>query len=425
MRKTAQIITLGCPKNEVDSEVAGKVLTDAGFSVASDQDMPNVVFINTCGFIDDAKKESIEQIEEALERKKSGEIEQVCVAGCLVKRCEEELSEKFNDVDHFFSVTDFKKINEVYGSACWKNDRFDRAKLTSSHFAYLKISEGCDLKCSFCAIPSIRGPMQSRTVESLVDEAGTLADAGTRELVVIAEDTTRYGNDLRNGSDLCTLLERLEDVSGIEWIRLMYAYPGSVSDRLIELISGSEKICSYLDMPIQHISDRVLDRMNRTYRRRHVEKLVSELRRKVPGITLRTTVITGFPGEKDEDFIELSDFLSDIQFERLGLFRYSDEEGTAAEKLDGKNSFEVISERFDELTLNHDEFLEEKNETFVGTRIKVLVDGQDEETGDYIARTEGDAPEIDLSVRIRRAAEKGEFTEISVEETSAFELSGK
>jgi len=419
---SVQIITLGCPKNEVDSEVIGNILSESGFSVNTDGSDRDAVLINTCGFINDAIKESIDQIREAIASKREGAIKNVYVAGCLVKRYEKELKEAFKDVDLFFSVTDFDSIAGTFHASCMYNDRYPRMRLSYPHYAYLKISEGCDYQCSFCCIPSIRGPLKSRDQTSLLEEARSLVDGGVRELIVIAEDTTRYGKDLHNDHDICTLLTELDKIPDLHWMRLMYAYPGGISERLIDVIKSSRTLCKYIDMPIQHISDSVLERMNRSYRRRHVETLIEKIRLNIPGITLRSTVITGFPGETKKQFIELSDFLSDVEFERLGVFQYSDEEGTEAYLLDNKINTEEITERYEEIRFNQDSISENKNNRRIGSVVEVLVDEIDENSGNCIGRTEGDAPEIDMVARIDHPAVRGQFVSATVKDCTAFEL---
>ncbi len=425
MPKTVQIITLGCPKNEVDSEVTGSILDNAGYEILKNEEPASIVYINTCGFIEDAKKESIDQIIEAIERKKAGEIKKIYIAGCLVQRYEKDLKELFkNEIDGFFSVTDYENIKKSFKPKNWIFDHSSRYRLSADHFAYLKISEGCNYRCSFCAIPSIRGNMQSRSIVSLVDEAKHLVEGGAKELIVISEDITKYGKDLLSEVDLCTLLVELENIPDLKWIRLMYAYPGTISERLIEIIGDSKKICKYIDIPIQHISDQILNRMNRAYGRKEVEYTIDKLRSQIPGITLRSSVIVGFPGETKDHFVELSDFLSDIQFERLGVFCYSDEEGTEAAGFDNKIEPNLITERYDEIRFNHDSAAEKQNRKKIGKKIVTLVDSIGENS-EFIGRTEADAPEIDHIVRINRNAVVGEFTTITVEDSATFELIGK
>lgn len=423
--KSVELITLGCPKNDVDSEVVGQILVDSGLSLSEEQNGASTVFINTCGFIEDAKKESLDRIEEAIARKKAGQIDKIIVAGCLVQRYRKDLEKRFDDIDVFFGVSDFDSIKKYFRVFNGKPGVMDRYRLTPEHFAYLKIAEGCDYKCSFCAIPGIRGLQKSRPLSSLLEEARELIDNGVKELVIIAEDTTRYGIDLDTNEDLCELLKGLSDLDGLKWIRLLYAYPKSISDRLIDIIGERDNICNYIDMPIQHISDPVLKRMNRTYKRRNVEKLIENLRTRIPNIILRTTVIVGFPGETKEQFVELSDFLMENPFDRLGAFIYSDEDGTQAESLDKKLPKNEITERIEEIQLNQNFITEQKNKQIIGKRLEVLVDYKDEESDFFLGRSYGDAPSIDQVIQINRPAEVGEFTTITVEESTATELAGK
>ena len=422
MPESVQLITLGCPKNEVDSEVAARIFTTAGYTVSPEAANPGIVFINTCGFIEDAKKEGFDEIEKVLEKKRQGLVGSVYVAGCLVQRSRRELEEWFPGVDAFFGVTDFSGIAKQLGITDDLGISLPRHRLTPPHYAYLKIAEGCDYDCSFCAIPSIRGRQKSRTPESLCDEARILVEQGARELIVIAEDTTQYGKDLRNGVRLPGLMRKLDAIDGLLWIRLMYAYPGSVSDELINVIANSEKICHYIDVPIQHVNDRILKRMKRAYRRTHIESTIERLRENIPDIALRTTVIAGFPGETDREFVELSDFLSEVEFDRLGVFEYSDEPGTGAYELDDKNDRRVIAERYEELLLNHDEIAEKKNREKIGTEVDVLVDLAGSGGAAGKGRTQADAPDIDMSVRLERPAEPGTIINSRVVDATAFEL---
>ncbi|MFC1477433.1 30S ribosomal protein S12 methylthiotransferase RimO [candidate division KSB1 bacterium] len=426
MNETVQIITLGCPKNEVDSEIIGGIIERSGYSIykGEDEEHPDIVLINTCGFIQDAKTETLEQIEQVVALKEKGYISKIYVAGCLVKRYEDDLKNSFKGIDGFFSVTDFLNIANEFSGSWYEKDLIRRVLFTPGHYAYLKIAEGCDYKCSFCVIPGIRGPMKSRPVEQLLNETHRLVENGVREIIVIAEDITQYGRDLDSKNDLITLLEKMETISGLHWIRLLYAFPGNVSDRLVEIIRSSNKICKYLDIPIQHAADSVLKNMNRTYRQKHVVKLIDSLRKEIPGITLRSSVIVGYPGETEKDFIALSDFLTDIAFERLGVFSYSDEPGAEAFNAINKVEPEIITERYEEIRLNQDVIAEKKSRERIGTTIEVIVDEKDGETGDYLGRTEGDAPEIDNIVRITRAAVPGEFLSITVNNATAFELTG-
>lgn len=417
------MVSLGCPKNDVDSEIVGKILTDCGFSVKTDANGQSSVFINTCGFIEDAKRESIEHIIGAIAQKKAGIVEKIFVAGCLVQRYKKELLNGFPEVDEFFTVCDFSAIKKHFNHICTRQEDFNRYRLTPKHYAYLKIAEGCDYKCSFCAIPMIRGPQRSRTIPSLENEAYYLAESGVKELIIIAEDITRYGSDLGTGDDLCSLLIELEKIPNIRWIRLLYGYPGTISEKLIDIIADSRKICKYLDMPVQHISNPILRKMKRSYTRRTVETVVEKLRKRIPEIVLRTTVIVGFPGETKKQFVELSEFLMDVGFDRLGIFMYSDEDGTPATHFDGKVAPEEITERFEELILNQETISEEKNKRLLGKNIEVLIDLKHK--NQYIGRTYGDAPEIDQIVRVNRKACVGEFTTIKINKVTKTELIGQ
>ncbi|MFC1553906.1 30S ribosomal protein S12 methylthiotransferase RimO [candidate division KSB1 bacterium] len=425
MSKKVKLISLGCPKNDVDSEVIGKILSDAGYDIENDINKSSVIFINTCGFIGDAKNESVGYIVDALDRKRTGEIEKVYVSGCLVKRFSDELKQKFNGVDKFFSVEDFNGIRDNFNLPCWDSEFLSRLQLTPEHYAYLKISEGCDYSCSFCVIPSIRGTLRSRSEKSLIEEANILADNGVKELILVAEDTTSYGNDLSSGEDLSSLLTKLTKIQGIKWLRILYIYPKAVNDKLIDVIASSDKICNYFDMPIQHISDEVLKNMNRTYRRKNIENIIEKLRMSMPGVVLRTSVIVGFPGESKNQFVELSDFLMDNKFERLGVFKYSDEKDAASYGMQNKINETEITERYEELRLNQDMISDKINQEKIWKTFEVLIDSFDREEGCFIGRTYGDAPSIDMVVKTNKQVKIGEFTNLKIKDSNLFEIFGE
>ncbi|MCP4725078.1 MAG: 30S ribosomal protein S12 methylthiotransferase RimO [bacterium] len=424
MNKNVQVITLGCPKNDVDTEVINKILTESGRNIQTGPDNADTIVINTCGFINDAVIESKEKILEAVERKKNGEITRIYVAGCLVKRFQDELRKEFEEVDEFFSVTDFLEMRKYFNVQCSRSSILSRYTLENKPYAYLKISEGCNYACTFCIIPDIRGQMESRGLKSLISEAAELADNGVKELILISEDITKYGQDLEKGNDLNILLKELVKISGIEWIRLLYAYPTWISDGLLDTIASNSKICNYIDMPVQHISDKILKLMNRTYHKRHLEELIEKIRKRVPGIALRTTVIVGFPGETQKEFIELSDFLYKYEFERLGVFEYSDEPGSKAAYLPDKVDRETISERFDELRLNQELIYDKLNEGLIGKKMDVIIDSRDEASDSFLGRTFMDSPGIDLQVRTGKQVQVGQIERLLIKESDTFELTG-
>lgn len=423
MSQNVKIITLGCPKNEVDSEVINKIIHQSGNNVVIDDDEKvDSIIINTCGFISDAVKESKDQIYEALREKEEGKIKKVFVAGCMVKRYKEELEEEFKEVDNFFSVIDFDKIRNEFNVNCSDTENLDRLKTDQVPYAYLKISEGCNYACTFCTIPSIRGSLRSRTYESLIYEANQLVETGVKEIVLISEDTTKYGTDLNEDKNLSKLMRGLNKVDGLKWIKLLYAYPTWVSDDLIDTIAESENICNYIDMPIQHISDKVLKLMKRTYKRKHVEELVAKLRDRIENLIIRSTFIVGFPGETKDDFIQLSDFIQDYAIDRVGVFKYSDEVGTPAELLPKKVDKMEIVDRFEELNLNQDSMYEEMNSKLIGKTMDVLIDTFDEESGEYHGRIYADAPSIDLKVITNSKVNVGDLLPMKINDSNSFEL---
>ena len=426
------VVTLGCEKNTVDSEVIMGMLSRRGLRLENDAERADTVIINTCGFIDVAKKESIGAILEALEMKKQGVLKKVYVAGCLSERYRSELQEEMPDVDQFFGTQDFERILSSIQPATsvepdLKRDLLgERLLTTPRHFAYMKISEGCDNPCSFCAIPIMRGGHRSRSIEELEFEAMMLASNGVKEIVLIAQDSTYYGLDLYGDRTLARLLTRLARVNGIEWIRLMYAYPAKFPIDILDVIAGEEKIAKYLDIPVQHASTNVLKSMRRGITRRATEDLIGKIRDKVPGITLRTTLITGYPNEGDAEFAELEEFVTQMQFDRLGVFTYSLEEGTTAFPLDDPIPHEEKVRRKARLYEIQADVSLEKNLKKVGSIQRVLIEREESEDNvrSYYGRTEADAPEVDNEVRIDTKEEItiGGFVHARVTAASEHEL---
>jgi ribosomal protein S12 methylthiotransferase len=404
-REKVSVITLGCEKNTVDSEVILGNLTKSGFQIENDADASDTVIINTCGFIDVAKQESINAILEALELKKQGVVKNVFVAGCLSERYRSELEVELPDVDKFFGTQDFESIMRTLAPGetldLKANLLGERVLTTPKHFSYMKISEGCDHPCSFCAIPIMRGGHRSRSIEDLEFEAMMLAANGVKELVLIAQDSTYYGLDLYEDRALAKLLQRLAKVGGLDWIRLMYAYPARFPMDVLDVIAGEEKIVKYLDMPVQHASTEVLKSMRRGITRRATEDLIGKIRERVPGIALRTTLITGYPAEGDAEFHELEEFIETMQFDRLGVFTYSQEDGTTAHPLGDSVPHEEKLRRQARLYEIQSDISLAKNEAKIGSTLRVLVEREDEEeAGVYWGRSEADAPEVDGEVRI-------------------------
>lgn len=424
------LITLGCPKNLVDSEFMQGGLARYGVKFVHDSADAEVLIINTCGFIESAKEESIDTILQALVLKKRGACRQVFVTGCLSERYGKELAKEIPGVDGFFGNRDMQKVVAGLAKKMRLRDGLlgefvdgkERALLTPRHYAYLKISEGCEHPCTFCAIPAIRGTFLSRPIPSLVREARELASQGVRELIIIAQDTTIYHNDIDGVKRLPELLGELCTVEGVEWIRLMYAYPYHVTDELLEVIAQEEKICKYIDMPIQHVSSRMLKRMARRVDRRFTEELIARMRRRIPNLVLRTSLIVGFPGETDEDFQELLDFVEGANVERMGVFTYSQEDGTPAAHFSDQVPVDVIRERQDFLMQAQAIVAEKWAARQVGKKMRVLVDETDAACDRATARTEWDCPEIDPVVVLPQAVAAGYFYDVEIIEASDFEL---
>ncbi len=425
MAKKVNIITLGCSKNLVDSEFLLGELKARGMEVMheSKQDADYII-INTCGFIGDAKEESIDTILQYAEAKKDGKFEKLFVTGCLSQRYASSLKKEIHEVDGFYGTEDIPAILKDLGFDPKKDLIGERFISTPSHYAYLKISEGCDRNCSFCAIPLIRGKHKSRSIDSLVKEAEFLVSKGVKELILIAQDLTWYGKDLYKEQKLAELLERLSDVEGLDWIRLHYAYPASFPMDVLEIMRERDNICNYLDIPLQHISDPLLKSMKRAIGAADSRKLINDIREKVPGIAIRTTMLVGYPGETEENFKELLDFVKENRFERLGVFTYSPEEGTSSFDLQDDVPEEVKQQRMEELLEVQQAISLELNEEKIGKTYKVIIDGRE---GDVTtARTEFDSPEVDNEVIIHDASLKsGEFHDVKIVSASEFDLTGE
>ncbi len=403
------MIGLGCPKNQVDAEIMLSKLVDSGFELTADLEEADAVIVNTCGFIDDAKKEAIDYILEACEMKKDGTVKSVIVTGCLAERYKEEIMTEIPEVDACVGIGANSRIAEVCKTVldghkfCEFPDKNclpldgDRLLTTPSHYAYLKIAEGCSNHCTYCAIPEIRGKFRSRQFESIISEANQLAASGVKELILVAQDTTKYGIDLYGELRLSELIKEIAKINGIEWIRLLYCYPESITDELINVIANENKVCKYIDLPLQHCNGDVLKRMNRKGNREYLAELISKMRNKIPELTLRTTFITGFPGETEEQFTELCEFINEVKFDRLGCFAYSPEDGTAAAKLDGQLDVEIKRKRAEIIMNEQMLIMEEKQKAKIGTTVDVIVDYFDDDNLIYVGRTSNDAPEIDTN----------------------------
>ena len=427
--KKINVITLGCSKNTVDSEHLMAQLAAAGYSVVFDSERTDadVVVINTCGFIGDAKQESIEMILSAVAAKQEGRIERLFVVGCLSERYADELREEIPEVDEYFGVKDWADIVKALGGEYSEALTTERVLSTPKHYAYLKISEGCNWMCGYCAIPLIRGKHISVPMEDILKEAQGLAAKGVKELMVIAQDTTYYGIDLYGRRRLADLLSELCKVEGIEWIRLHYAYPAAFPEDVIEVMAREPKICKYLDIPFQHISDNVLSAMKRRHDKAEAMELIKRLRKAIPDIALRTTLLVGYPGETEQDQAELEEFVREVRFDRLGVFPYSEEEGTfSARELKDDVPEDVKELRAGRIMQIQEQISLENNLERVGRRMRVIVDSRQ---GDYyVARSEYDSPEVDQEILIPvelRQLRKGAFYEVEITGAEDYDLYGE
>ncbi len=423
-KEKISILTLGCSKNTVDSERLASQLKFNKLNLVSEAEDADTVIINTCGFIDAAKEESVNTILEASELKKRGDIKKLIVAGCLSERYMDELKSEMPDVDSFHGTEDYEGILRQFGGNL-KNELLGERELSESkHYAYLKISEGCDNPCSFCAIPLMRGKHNTKSIDSLVDESKRLADKGVKELIIIGQDTTDYGKELYGKRVLADLLNKLSDVNGIEWIRLLYAYPSHFPEDVMKVIADNPKLCSYIDMPLQHISDKVLKSMRRGITKRRTIELIDKLKGTIPNLTLRTTFIVGYPAETSAEFNELCDFIRQTEFDRIGVFNYSVEENTPSFLLGDPVGADEKEERKSTIMELQSKISLKKNQKLIGTEQKVIVDGIE---GDYyIGRTTRDAPEVDGEVLIKseKVLEIGNFYGVKIYDCNEYDLFG-
>jgi len=440
--KTFAFVSLGCPKNLVDSErMLGKLAQD-GYTLVPDADGADVVVINTCGFIEPARLESLSVIREMLELKKSGNVGSVVVAGCLAERHGDMLLEQVPEVDQIVGVFGREEISSVVDRALEQQteqrslfrpapvraqEDTARLRVTPRHYAYLKISEGCDRLCTFCAIPKMRGKHVTKPIEEIIREANELAQDGVRELILVAQDSTYYGMDLYGRTRLHELVRELDQVDGIQWIRVLYAYPEHVSDELLETLAGSKKVIPYLDMPLQHINDRMLKRMQRRVTRKSTVELLGRMRKMWPGLALRTTFIVGFPGETDADVEELAEFVQETGFERAGVFTYSLEPGTPAAKLADHLPEDVKFARRDRIMSVQQEVAFAWSGSRVGQEIEVIIDGQDPEFANHFhARSHADSPDIDGLVRVKgKNLHSGDIVRVKVTAADGYDLAAR
>ncbi len=433
-------ISLGCDKNLVDSEQMLGLLTQKGFTLTDDETQADVIVINTCCFIHDAKEESIQNILEMAEYRKSGSCKALIVTGCLAQRYKQEIIDEIEEVDAVIGTTAHDEIFDVIEKTLAGQKELDiqdvdrlveidakRVVTTGGHYAHLKIAEGCDKHCTYCIIPKIRGNYRSVPMERLLKEAQDLADQGVKELILVAQETTLYGTDLYGKKSLHILLKKLCEIKGIRWIRVLYCYPEEIYDELIETIRDERKICHYLDLPIQHASDRILKRMGRRTTRAQLEEIIGKLRKEIPDIALRTTLITGFPGETQEDHEELMAFVDEMEFDRLGVFTYSQEEDTPAAAMEDQIDEEVKKDRQEELMELQQEVSLDKNEEKIGRTMLAMVEGYLSDENVYVARTYADAPGIDgyLFIDTAETLMSGDFVKVKITGALEYDLTGE
>ena len=433
------MVSLGCPKNQVDAEMMLKTLSDAGFEISTEESEADAIIVNTCGFIEEAKQEAIENILEAAKYKKDGKCKALIVTGCLAERYKDDVTKEIPEADVCVGIGSNGSIAEIvraaldkkavnsYGDKLSLNLNGDRILGGYSFSTYLKIGDGCDNCCTYCAIPQIRGRMRSRTVEDCVSEAKRLADRGVTELIIVAQDTTAYGTDIYGRPMLTELLKELVKIEKLHWIRTLYTYPERITDELLELIAKEKKLCKYLDMPIQHVNGEILKRMNRKGNEESLRALVEKIRNKVPDITLRTTLITGFPGETEEQFTQLAQFVKDMKFDRLGCFPYSAEENTIAAKMPDQTEEQVKIDRMESIMETQLAVNNEKNNEKIGKIFEVLIEGYDDYIRCYYGRSYADAPEIDGKIFFisGRPLKIGDYEKVKINDTFEYDLLGE
>ena len=441
MAYTVGMVSLGCAKNQVDGEVLMATLKNAGFLPVDDAALADIAIVNTCGFIESAKRESIEEILELAALKKEGKIKKLVITGCLSERYQKEMHQELPEADAVLGIGANGDIAPLLTKMMEENtyvESFpdkarmplcgDRELTTPSYFAYVKIAEGCDNRCSYCAIPLIRGGYRSRTMESIEEECKSLVANGAKELVLIAQDTSRYGIDLYGEYSLAKLMARLCRIDGLRWLRVLYCYPDSITDELLDTMAQEEKIVPYIDLPLQHASGPILKAMNRRGDRQSLTALMNKIRERVPGVVLRTTLITGFPGETEEDFTELAEFVKDVKFERLGCFAYSQEEGTPAAELPGQLDEEVKAHRAELIMDRQMEIMERQGMELIGKTLEVLVEGYDRYAECWFGRSWRDAPDVDGKIFFTTGGKRprlGSFVQVRVEDCMDCDLTGR
>ncbi|SFI51921.1 ribosomal protein S12 methylthiotransferase [Paenibacillus sp. UNC496MF] len=439
MTERVKVVTLGCEKNLVDSEIMSGLIDARGYHLVDQADDATVIIVNTCGFIDAAKEESVNTILDMAELKQTGRLKALIVSGCLTQRYKQQLMDEMPEIDGIVGTGDFHHITDIVDEALRGkrpvkvgNPAFDydqklpRLVTTPRYTAFVKIAEGCDNACTFCSIPIMRGKFRSRSIESIVDEVRQLANQGVKEVSLIAQDSTNYGTDLYDKFMLPELLNRVSEVEGIAWVRLHYAYPGFFSDELIETIASNPKVCNYIDMPLQHSEDSILKRMRRPGRQRDTRELVSRIRAQIPDVALRTSIIVGFPGETEEDFDRLCDFVREMKFDRLGVFTYSPEEDTPAVRLPNAVPDDVKEWRSNTLMEIQRQVSKDLSGKYIGQEIDVLVERYDGRSDVYVGRSPYDAPEIDGEVFISNCkAAIGEIQRVRITHAYEFDMSGE
>lgn len=434
------IISLGCAKNQVDAEIMAGELTAAGYLMTPDPQEAEIIIINTCGFIDDAKQEAIDTILEMAQYKEEGSCKAIVVTGCLAQRYFTDIQESLPEVDAVVGIGGYKDILTAVKAVAQGGNYFEipedysleylngsRVLFSQKGSAYLKIAEGCDNRCNYCAIPAIRGPFRSRTMDDIKEEALRLAEEGVKELVLVAQDTTRYGKDIYGQPRLAELVKELNEIKDIKWIRIMYLYPDEITKSLIDTIATCEKVVPYVDLPVQHISTRLLKEMNRRGTGEDIRRIFKEFREKIPGVMIRTSLIVGYPGETEEDFLELKDFVNEIKFDRMGIFKYSREEGTVAAELDCQIPDDVASSRLDTLMNIQQGISLENNEKRIGKIYDTLVEGVAEDGIFYIGRTYAEGPEVDGNVYFtsEEPLEPGDMISVRILIAENYDLTGE
>ena len=431
-------VTLGCPKNEVDTDyMMGITFNDKKYQYSQNPKKADVIVINTCGFIEDAKEESVDTILQAAQYKKDGLIEALIVTGCLTQRYKNELMDEIEEIDAVLGTGTFDQIKKTIDDVLEQKERFNRVDKPvfdfnqelerynkKNHFSYVKIAEGCNNQCSYCSIPFIRGPLNSRKMEDIIEEINILVENGTKEIIITAQDTTEYGKDIYGERKLVELLEKIVKIKDLKWIRLLYSYPEHITDNLIEVMKNNDKICNYLDIPVQHSSNEIRKQMRREGTKEELLNVINKIKKEIPNVALRTSLIVGFPGETEEQFKDLVSFIKEVKFDRLGVFQYSKEEGTKAATMNNQISKEIKEKRYNKIMEIQQNISYNKNRKFINTVSDVIIDEKIED--EFIGRTEFDAPEIDNTVYVRgKDIEIGDLIKVKITDAFEYDLMGE